>query len=167
MKQTFKKQTFNANIFEIIRVLSKRSTCLRRQISSVITKENNIISTGYNGAPSGCVHCVVVGCLRQKLNIPSGERMELCRAGHAEVNAIVQAAKHGISTNGASIYTQSIPCGYCAKAIINSGITDVYYLKDDYPDKLGIQLIEESGKVTLHQIVLKEKLKEDFEYRLP
>jgi len=161
------KQIFNENIFEIIRVLSKRSTCLRRQIGAVITKENNIISTGYNGAPSGCVHCSVVGCLRQKLNIPSGERMELCRASHAEVNAIVQAAKHGISTNGASIYTQPNPCSYCAKAIINSGITDVYYLEDEYPDKLGIQLIEESGKVKLHHIILEKKIENDFEYRLP
>ena len=160
-----KRISFDEYFFRIVSVVSERSTCLRRQFGALLVRDNNILSSGMNGAPSGCSHCLDIGCLRQTLGIQSGKNMELCRASHAEVNAIVQAAKHGISIKGAVLYTQSNPCGYCAKAIINAGIQEVKYLNDDYPDKLGKELIEESGKVKLTKVTLDPE--KDFEYRLP
>lgn len=99
-----------------------RSTCLRRQVGAVIVRDNIILSTAYNGAPNGLKHCSETGCLRDKLNIPSGENHELCRGIHAEQNAIIQAAKNGISVNGADIYCTNKPCIICTKMIINAGI---------------------------------------------
>jgi dCMP deaminase len=110
----------------------------------VVVKEKNILATGYNGAPSGVSHCSDIGCLRQKLGIPSGERHELCRGLHAEQNAIIQAAKHGISINGATLYCTSFPCVICTKMIINAGIKRIVYL-EGYPDKLSAELQQEAG----------------------
>ena len=89
------RPSWDEYFMEITHLVAKRSTCLRRQVGAVIVKDKNILATGYNGAPSGVSHCLDVGCLREKLVIPSGERHELCRGLHAEQNAIVQAAKHG------------------------------------------------------------------------
>lgn len=129
---------------EIAKVVAKRSTCLRRQVGAVIVKEKRILCTGYNGAPSGLPHCLDIGCLRDQLHIPSGEHHELCRGLHAEQNAIIQAALHGISINGGSIYVTCQPCYICAKMICNAGIKEVFFL-GDYPDKNSLELFQAAG----------------------
>lgn len=129
---------------DMLDVVKTRSTCLRRQVGALIVKDKRIISTGYNGAPMNCKHCSETGCLREKLNVPSGERHELCRAIHAEQNAIVQAAYAGVSLNGSTIYVTAQPCVLCAKMIINAGIEKIVF-KGDYPDELAMNLLKESG----------------------
>ncbi len=129
---------------EIAHIVSMRSTCLRRSVGAVIVKDKRILSTGYNGAPSGLKHCIEVSCLREQMKIPPGERHELCRGLHAEQNAIIQAAYHGVSINGAHLYCTHLPCSICIKMLINAGITEVYY-EDGYPDELSLSLIEESN----------------------
>ncbi len=129
---------------DIVDIIKNRSTCLRRQVGAVIVQDKRILATGYNGAPSGCRHCEEVGCLREQLKIPSGERHELCRASHAEQNAIVQAAKHGVSIDGATIYVTAQPCVICSKLIINAGISRIVY-SGSYPDKLSMELLQEAG----------------------
>jgi len=131
---------------EITRLVAKRSTCLRRQVGAVLVKDKNILATGYNGAPSGVAHCLDVGCLREKLQIPSGERHELCRGLHAEQNAIIQAAKHGTNIDGATLYSTTMPCIICSKMIINAGIRRVVY-EIGYCDQLAAEMIGESGVI--------------------
>lgn len=128
----------------IAQLVARRSTCLRRQVGAVLIKDKNILATGYNGTPSGITHCEVTGCLREQLNIPSGERHELCRGLHAEQNVIVQAAKHGSNIDGSTLFCTNAPCIICAKMIINSGIKEIVYL-DGYPDILSKELLDESG----------------------
>ncbi|PLX76245.1 MAG: cytidine deaminase [Desulfuromonas sp.] len=128
---------------EIAKLVSRRSTCLRRQVGAVVVKDKNILATGYNGTPSGISHCEETGCLREQLKIPSGERHELCRGLHAEQNVIVQAAKHGINIDGATLYCTNSPCIICSKMIINSGIKEIVYL-DGYPDILSKDILNES-----------------------
>ena len=124
---------------------AKRSTCLRRQVEAVIVKDKHIIATGYNGAPRGVPHCDEKGgCLRQQLNVPSGERHELCRALHAEQNAIIQAATLGQSIEGGTIYVTNQPCVICAKMIINAGIRRIV-VKEGYPDELAVEILREAG----------------------
>lgn len=135
---------WDSYFMEIASLVSKRATCLRRQVGAVIVKEKNILSTGYNGAPSGITHCEVTGCLREKLNVPSGERHELCRGLHAEQNAIIQAAYHGVSIKGSTLYCTNLPCSICSKMIINAGIRRIIY-KDGYMDQLAEEMITESG----------------------
>lgn len=129
---------------EIALTVARRTTCLRRQVGAVLVKEKRILATGYNGAPSGLAHCAEVGCLRQQMNIPSGERQELCRALHAEQNAIIQAALHGVAVSGATIYTTIQPCITCAKMIINAGVTRVVYV-GEYPDKMAAEFLSQAG----------------------
>jgi dCMP deaminase len=129
---------------EIAQIVSKRSTCKRRSVGALIVKEKRILSTGYNGVPTGLKHCIEVGCLREKLNIASGERHELCKGLHAEQNAIIQAAYHGVSIGNADIYSTHLPCSICIKMIINAGIERVFYA-NGYPDSLSMEIIEESG----------------------
>ena len=130
---------------EIAEIVKSRSTCLRREVGAVIVRENRIITTGYNGAPSSTEHCSDTGkCQRTELNIPSGQRHELCRALHAEQNAIIQASKIGVSTDGATIYVTLQPCVICAKMIINAGIKKIVY-KGSYPDELSLSILEEAG----------------------
>ncbi|MBC7314908.1 MAG: cytidine/deoxycytidylate deaminase family protein [Chloroflexi bacterium] len=128
---------------EIARQVATRSTCLRRHVGAVIVRDKRILSTGYNGAPRGLPHCDVVGCLREKLGIPSGQRQEICRGLHAEQNAIIQAALHGVSIEGGTIYVTHQPCITCAKMIINSGIVRVV-CADGYPDDLARQMLQEA-----------------------
>ncbi len=128
-------------------VAATRSTCIRRQVGAVIVRDGQIISTGYNGSPKGTPHCFDTGCLRAQLNIPSGERQEMCRGSHAEMNAISQAASVGVSTAGAVLYCTHSPCAFCSKAIINAGIRRVVYLYA-YPDELAERLREEAGVVS-------------------
>jgi len=131
-------------------LVASRSTCLRRKVGAVIVKERRILCSGYNGAPSKVPHCSETGCLREKLNVPSGEKHELCRGVHAEQNAIIQAAFHGIRVNGAVLYCTNQPCSICAKMIINAGIKKVYY-KDGYDDPLGLEMFDQA-KVELIQL---------------
>jgi dCMP deaminase len=135
---------------EIADLVSSRSTCLRDQVGAVIVKESQILSTGYNGAPKGLPHCSEVGCLRDQMGIKSGERHELCRGLHAEQNAIIQAAYHGISVRGAMMYCTTKPCSICTKMIINAGIDEIIYI-DEYADDLAAQMLKES-KLILRQI---------------
>ncbi len=124
-------------------IVSSRSTCLRRKVGAVIVKDKRMLATGYNGAPSGIRHCEVVGCLREKLKISSGERHELCRGLHAEMNAIIQASLYGVPIAGAVLYSTNHPCVMCAKMIINAGIKKVVIL-GDYPDKFARSLLKEA-----------------------
>jgi len=121
-----------------------RSTCLRRKVGAVIVKDNQVISTGYNGAPKLIRHCSETGCLRENMKIPSGERHELCRGVHAEQNAIIQAAINGTSLRGASLYCTNQPCLICSKMLINAEIASIY-VAQTYPDPLANEMLEEAG----------------------
>ena len=129
---------------------ARRSTCLRRQVGAVIVKERNILATGYNGPPKGVRHPDEVGCLRDRLGVPSGERHELCRGLHAEQNAIIQAAYHGVSIRDGTIYCTNQPCGICAKMIINAGIVRIVYVHA-YDDPIAMEMLDEST-IMLEQI---------------
>ena len=124
--------------------VARRSTCLGRQVGAIVVVDRRILATGYNGAPSHVPHCEEVGCLREQMKVPSGERHELCRGLHAEQNAMIQAAKHGVRIDGATLYTTHHPCSMCAKMAINAGIRRIVCL-EDYPDDLGKRLLAESG----------------------
>lgn len=129
---------------EMAELASKRSTCLRRKVGAVIVKDHQVLATGYNGAPKGLANCCDLGtCLRQQMGIPSGKRHELCRAVHAESNAITQCAVNGVSCKGAALYVTTSPCVMCLKQIINAGIVKIY-AKEFYPDDLSRQMLEES-----------------------
>lgn len=112
----------------------------------MIVKESQILSTGYNGAPKGLPHCSEVGCLRDQLGVKPGERHELCRGLHAEQNAIIQAAYHGVSVRGSKMYCTTKPCSICTKMIINAGIEEIIY-NEEYEDTLAAQLLKESALV--------------------
>ncbi|MCM1985512.1 MULTISPECIES: deoxycytidylate deaminase [Methanococcoides] len=129
---------------EIASVVSKRSTCLRNKVGAVIVRNKRILSTGYNGAPSNMEHCLEIGCIRQQNNIASGTRHEKCRAVHAEQNAIIQAALHGVGIGGATVYCTHQPCILCAKMIINSNITKVVY-STSYPDTDTQEFFDAAG----------------------
>jgi len=135
---------------EIASTVAKRSTCLRHKNGAVLVKDKQILSTGYNGAPIGLPHCEEVGCLREKNNIPSGERHELCRGAHAEANAIIQAALHGISTENSTMYSTHQPCSMCTKLMINAKVKEIVY-RTPYPDKLSLELLKQAG-INLRQV---------------
>ncbi len=128
----------------IARMVTARSTCLRRHVGAILVKDKRILATGYNGAPSGVKHCEEVGCLRQDSAVPSGTRHELCRGLHAEQNAIIQAAYHGISITGSTLYCTNKPCVICSKMLINAGIGTIYY-DQGYDDPLADQMLKEAG----------------------
>ena len=123
---------------------SRRSSCLRRAVGAVLVKDRRLLATGYNGVPSGVTHCEVTGCLREKLNVPSGERHELCRGLHAEQNAIIQAAFHGVSIRDAILYCTNLPCIICAKMLINAGVRRIVF-RDGYADPLTEEMLREVG----------------------
>ena len=129
---------------DITHIVAKRSTCLRRQVGALLVKDKKILATGYNGAASRLEHCLDIGCLREEMGIPSGERHELCRGIHAEQNAIVQAAYHGVGIRGATLYCTNHPCLICSKMIINAGIERVVY-EEGYADVLAEAMLGESG----------------------
>ncbi|HPD57752.1 MAG TPA: cytidine/deoxycytidylate deaminase family protein [Smithellaceae bacterium] len=129
---------------DIVELVSRRSTCLRRAVGAALVRDKRILATGYNGAPSKLKHCLEIGCLREKLNVPSGERHELCRGLHAEQNAIIQAAFHGVSASGSTLYCTNHPCVICAKMIINAGVTRIV-VSDGYRDELAAQMLKEAG----------------------
>ena len=129
---------------DIVELVSRRSTCLRRAVGAGLVRDRRILATGYNGAPSKLQHCLDIGCLREQLKVPSGERHELCRGLHAEQNAIIQAALHGVSTKDASLYCTNHPCVICAKMIINAGIIRIV-IRDNYSDPLAAEMLKEAG----------------------
>ncbi len=129
---------------EITRLVAKRSTCLRRHVGALLVKDKMILATGYNGAPKGLAHCLDIGCLREQLGVPSGERHELCRGLHAEQNAIIQAAFHGVPIQGATLYCTNHPCIICTKMLINAGIKKIIYAAG-YPDELSGKMLQEAG----------------------
>lgn len=134
----------------ITHLVAERSTCLRRRVGAIAVKDKRILATGYNGAPSKVPHCLEVGCLREQLGIPSGQRHEICRGLHAEQNVIIQAATHGISLAGSELYCTHQPCLICSKMIINCGIDTIWYAAE-YPDELAERMLAEAG-VTLARL---------------
>jgi len=143
------RPSWDQYFMDITRLVATRSSCLRRQVGALLVKDRNILATGYNGVPSGITHCEATGCLRERLNVPSGERHELCRGLHAEQNAIIQAAKHGTNIDGATLYCTTMPCIICTKMIINAGIKKVIY-GEGYADDLAREMIAEAAIQVLH-----------------
>ncbi len=150
MEKNESRPSWETYFMNITNLVAERSTCLRRAVGAVVVKDKRILSTGYNGAPTGLRHCLEVGCLRQKLNIESGKMHELCRGIHAEENAIIQAAYHCVSVKGGSIFCTNQPCAICARMIIHAGIENIYY-QSGYADPLAIELLEEA-KIELKKI---------------
>ena len=128
---------------DITSLVAKRSTCTRRAVGAIIVKDRRVLATGYNGAPSHVRHCAEVGCLREQLDVPSGERHELCRGIHAEQNAIIQAAYHGASIKGGTLFCTNLPCSICAKMIINAGIQRIIY-QSGYADTISQEMLAEA-----------------------
>ncbi|MHC4914248.1 MAG: deoxycytidylate deaminase [Planctomycetota bacterium] len=124
--------------------VAERATCLRRHVGAVLVRDKRILATGYNGAPRNVAHCLEAGCLREEMNVPSGQRHELCRGVHAEMNALLQCAFHGVESGGSTLYSTSVPCSLCSKMIVNAGVKRVVYL-GEYPDDLGRELLSEAG----------------------
>lgn len=138
------RPSWDEYFMDITRRVATRSTCLRRAVGAILVHDKRIIASGYNGGPSGFAHCLDIGCLREKLGIPSGQQHELCRGIHAEQNAIIQAARYGVSIEGSVLYCTTQPCTQCTKMLINAGITEIVYA-EGYPDDLARELLEESG----------------------
>ncbi|GAB6097157.1 cytidine/deoxycytidylate deaminase family protein [Desulfatiferula olefinivorans] len=144
MHRNADRPSFVTYFMDIAELVARRSTCLRRAVGAILVKDKRILSTGYNGAPSGVRHCAETGCLREQLNVPSGERHELCRGIHAEQNAIIQAAYYGVSIKGSTLFCTNLPCSICAKMLINAGIETIYY-KSGYADALSGEMMTEAG----------------------
>jgi len=138
------RPSWDEYFLEIAQVVSGRSTCLRRQVGALVVKDKRILATGYNGAPRNLAHCLDVGCLREEAGAESGHVHELCRGLHAEQNAIIQAAMHGVSIDGGVLYSTHQPCVLCTKMMINAGLEAIYYL-EPYPDELAERLLSEAG----------------------
>ena len=141
---TKERPTWDEYFMQITDLVATRSTCLRRKVGAILVRDRQILSTGYNGAPAGLAHCLEVGCLREQENVPSGQRHEMCRAIHAEQNAIIQAARHGVSIEGAILYTTHQPCVICTKMLINVSVKKIYY-REGYPDELSKQMLVQAG----------------------
>ncbi len=141
--RSYKRMSVDKYFMLIAEVVSLRSTCIRHHFGCVISKDHKIISTGYNGAVKGAVHCLDKGCIRNRLGIESGTRIEICSAVHAEQNALIQA---GSNAKGGTLYVNGTPCITCSKLIVNTEIEKVVIPKNDkYPDKDGIELIRNVG----------------------
>jgi dCMP deaminase len=143
-KKINQRPDWDTYFMDIVELVSKRSTCLRRSVGAGLVRDSRILATGYNGAPSKLEHCLDVGCMREQRKVPSGERHELCRGLHAEQNSIIQAALHGVITKGATLYCTTHPCVICAKMIINAGVVRIV-IRDGYDDKLAAQMLKEAG----------------------
>jgi len=138
------RPSWDEYFMRIAREVAKRATCLRRSIGAVVVLDKRILATGYNGAPSGLPHCSETGCLRDELGVPSGQRHELCRGLHAEMNALLQGSRHGIRMDGATLYSTHVPCSLCSKMIINTGIVRVVAAVE-YPDPLARDMLLQAG----------------------
>lgn len=144
MPAELERPSWEEYFMAIADLVAQRATCLRRKVGSVLVLDRRVVATGYNGAPSGIKHCLEVGCLREQLQVPSGERHELCRGLHAEQNAIIQAALHGVSLKGAMLFCTNMPCSICSKMLINAGIAKIYY-REGYPDNMAADMLAEAG----------------------
>lgn len=151
------RPSWDQYFMDITRLVATRSTCMRRQVGAILVKDRNILATGYNGVPSGISHCDTVGCLRERLKVPSGERHELCRGLHAEQNAIIQAARHGINIDNSTLYCTTMPCIICTKMLINAGISTIIYA-EGYSDDLAREMLAETG------IEISQFIPEDLEH---
>ena len=140
-----KRPGWDRYFMDIAQVAAKRSNCSRRQVAAVLVRDKRIISTGYNGTPRGVRNCSDGGCPRCSSNAPSGSKLTECLCSHAEENAIVQAAYHGIMVKGATLYTTYSPCLLCAKMIINAGIVEVVYHERYSIDSISLALLSEAG----------------------
>lgn len=121
-----------------------RSTCLRRQVGAILVSNHQVLATGYNGAPRGLKHCLELGCLRERLKVPSGQRQEICRAIHAEQNAILQSARYGTPVRETTLYCTTQPCATCAKLLLNLEVCRMV-VRGPYPDELALNLLDEAG----------------------
>ena len=137
------RPSWDRYFMDIATMVATRSTCLRRSVGAIAVSNRRILATGYNGTPKGLRHCGEVGCIRQELNIPSGQRHELCRGLHAEQNCIIQAAVHGVQLEGSTIYCTFQPCVVCAKMLINAGIVEIVY-ENGYPDEMSVSMLAEA-----------------------
>ncbi len=142
-EEKINRPDWDSYFMEMTKVAATRSTCKRRSVGAVLVKEKRLLATGYNGAPSGLKHCDETGCIREKQKVPSGERHELCRGLHAEQNAILQAALHGVSIGNSTLYCTHHPCVVCAKMLINAGISQIV-IASSYPDPLAEELFNEA-----------------------
>lgn len=144
MAELDERPSWDEYFMTLAKQVATRTTCIRRAVGCVLVRDKRIIATGYNGAPTGLHHCAETGCIRQKLDVPSGERHELCRALHAEQNALIQAARYGLPVDGSTIYITTQPCVVCAKMLINAGVQEIVYA-NPYPDELSLSMLEEAG----------------------
>ena len=146
MKKTRKQKRIDTDEYflKIASVVAERSTCRRHHVGAVAVRDKHILATGYNGAPSGLKDCLELGCLRNEMNIPSGERHEICRGIHAEQNVIIQAALHGVSLEGSTIYATHTPCVLCAKMLVNAKIKR-FVSFSKYSDDTFVGLFQEAG----------------------
>jgi len=151
-KKTYTRIPRDEYYLRIAYDVAARATCLRRWIGAVIVVDDVIVSTGYNGNPRGMPHCDEIGCIRDELDIASGERMEICTGVHAEMNALIFA---GPASRGGTLYSTIVPCNTCAKMIVNAGIKRVVY-SEGYPDTMGFEILKHSG-VKVDRLVLKGK----------
>lgn len=142
--RTDPRPDWDTYFLDIVDLVSRRSTCLRRAVGAALVRDKRILATGYNGAPSNLQHCLDIGCLRDERQVPSGQRHELCRGLHAEQNAIIQAALHGVSVKDATLYCTNHPCIICTKMIINAGVSRIV-IRDGYSDELAVQMLQEAG----------------------
>ena len=139
-----KRPDTDGYFLKIASVVAERSTCRRHHVGAVAVRDKHILATGYNGAPSGLKDCLELGCLRDELNIPSGERHEICRGIHAEQNVIIQATLHGVSLEGSTIYATHTPCILCAKMLVNTKIRR-FVSFGRYNDTAFLDLFREAG----------------------
>ncbi|MFA6431684.1 MAG: cytidine/deoxycytidylate deaminase family protein [Candidatus Margulisiibacteriota bacterium] len=138
-----KRPSWDEYFLKITYDVAERATCIKRKVGSIIVKEHRILSSGYNGAPKGFSHCSEDTCIRKQMDVSSGHRHELCRGLHAEQNAIIQAAWHGVSIEGGTLYCTYQPCVICVKMMINAGIVKLVYT-GSYPDELAAEMLKES-----------------------
>ena len=155
MKKKDTRPSWDEYFLDVANIVATRSTCLRRKVGAVVVKDKRILATGYNGVPSGLRHCLDVGCIRDKMKIPSGERHELCRGLHAEQNAILQAVVHHIDIKDSVLYVTNQPCIICAKMLINAQVKEIV-ISDKYPDKLAKEMLAEA-KVKIRLLKFKRK----------
>jgi dCMP deaminase len=149
--QSTERPSWDDYFMEIAQVVATRSTCLSRHVGCVLVRDRRILTTGYNGPPKGMTHCEELGgCLRAQLGIPRGQRQEVCRALHAEQNAVLQAAVHGVPLQGeVTCYNTTLPCVTCTKMLINANVRRIVY-RDPYPDELAHQMLAEAGVELVH-----------------
>jgi dCMP deaminase len=139
-----KRPSWDEYFLKMTMLVAERSTCRRHHIGAILVRNKYVLTTGYNGAASGTKDCLEIGCLRDELKIPSGTRHETCRAIHAEQNAIIQGAKHGININQSTLYCTHAPCSICAKMLINAGIERIVTY-NKYNDKKALEYLKEAN----------------------